>query len=241
MTSWRPKGGFSPTYGQRLVGLRPASLLAYWPLNEAAGAVAYDGSGHGYNGAYTSVTLGQQGMGDGNTCPLFDGAASYVSLYTASLAAAFSAAAGAFSLWAKPSAAAIWSNATTYYLMTLGADNNDRLLIVKGGAGTVQGYYIAGATVKATTPATAISGAGWVHLALTWSKAGDAAILYLNGANPQSINGLGTYAGALAGINSLLGAATSVPANVWSGWIAHAALWSATLTPTEIAALAKLN
>ena len=50
-------------YSEKVLALSP---IAYWPLWEAAGAVAEDISGNGFDGAYTGVTLGQTGIGDGN-------------------------------------------------------------------------------------------------------------------------------------------------------------------------------
>ena len=48
-----------------------------------------DISGNGFDGAYTGVTLGQDGIGDGNTCPLFDGANDFLDFYSAGFSSAF--------------------------------------------------------------------------------------------------------------------------------------------------------
>jgi len=51
-----------------------ANLLAYWPLWEASGAVAYDISGNARNGTVTGATpAGGPGIGDGHTAFGFDG------------------------------------------------------------------------------------------------------------------------------------------------------------------------
>ncbi|MFV1969356.1 MAG: hypothetical protein ACC628_28375, partial [Pirellulaceae bacterium] len=52
---------------------------------EASGSISDDLSPQGNDGAYTGVTLGQPGIGDGRTCPLFDGANDYNNIYSAAL------------------------------------------------------------------------------------------------------------------------------------------------------------
>jgi hypothetical protein len=39
----------------------------------------------------------------------------------------------------------------------------------------------------------------------------------------------------------VIGSASTTAANVWSGWLAHAAVWSVVLTDAEIADLAKIG
>src|SRR3990167_4218733 len=78
LTPWRE-------YYQRVLNVRPDKLVGYWPMWEPSGAVSYDLSGQGNNGAYTAVTLAQRGMGDGRTCPLFNGSNSMNNVYSAGL------------------------------------------------------------------------------------------------------------------------------------------------------------
>ena len=61
LTAWRPKGG-GQSYRQRVLGVRRANLVAYWPLGEAAGSVAADASGQGRNGAYVGVDFNRPGV-----------------------------------------------------------------------------------------------------------------------------------------------------------------------------------
>jgi hypothetical protein len=57
------------SYAARVLADRP---FGYWRLGEARGsAVANDASGHGNNGHYHNVTLGQPGIGGGDTAALF--------------------------------------------------------------------------------------------------------------------------------------------------------------------------
>jgi len=69
--------GYLPSaYGALVQSLGP---IAYWPMDEQSGTVAVDQSGNGRNGAYTAVTLGQPGMGDGRTAASFDASSAKVS------------------------------------------------------------------------------------------------------------------------------------------------------------------
>ena len=77
------------TYTGKIQALGP---IAYWPLSEASGTTIVDASGNARNGAYTAVTLGQAGIGDGRTSASFDGSTSFGDLYSASLAGAFNGA-----------------------------------------------------------------------------------------------------------------------------------------------------
>jgi hypothetical protein len=77
---------------------------------------------------------------------------------------------------------------------------------------------------------------------MTVSAAADQMIAYFNGvieAAPRT--GLGTWAGTLASISTLIGAETTVPASPWSGSLAVAALWNTALTAAQIARLTDIG
>ena len=94
-------------YSDKVLGYSP---IAYWPLWEASGATAEDISGNGFDGAYTGVTLGQEGIGDGNTCPLFDGANDYVDIYSAGFAGALMRLRVPLTGWMKVFNAGVWTD-----------------------------------------------------------------------------------------------------------------------------------
>jgi hypothetical protein len=60
------------TYVESVMAANP---IAYWPLDEDGGPLAFDYADGGYNGNYSSmgVTYGQPGVLDGGTSVLFDG------------------------------------------------------------------------------------------------------------------------------------------------------------------------
>ena len=220
-------------YTQKVQALAP---IAYWPLAESSGSVATDESGNARNGAYTSVALGAAGIGDGRSAATFDGSTSYCNVQGAGLTAAFSGAAGTLALWAKVSAAGVWTDGVTRLLAIFLVDASNFVRLRKiSTANTLDAQYSAGGTIKTVQISTSTT--GYFHLAATWNKAGDQFIVYFNGAQSGSTQtGLGTFAGSLA--TSLIGANSTAPANVHSGVEAHVALWASALSAAQIATLA---
>ena len=100
---WR----YGAEYADKILGYSP---IAYWPLWEADGSTAEDISGNGFDGAYVDVTLGADGIGDGRTCPLFDGAAGYMNAFSTGLRDAFNGAEGSFAIWAKVFNVGVWTD-----------------------------------------------------------------------------------------------------------------------------------
>ena len=70
------------TYADRVMRYGP---IAYWPLWEASGTVAHCLVNPLQNGTYNSPVQGWPpgtGIGDGNTAPWFDGATSFVNIFS---------------------------------------------------------------------------------------------------------------------------------------------------------------
>lgn len=227
-------------YTNKVIALAP---IAYWPMAEASGTVALDASGNARNGAYTGVTLGNVGIGDGRTAAGFDGATSYNNVYSASLNGAFTPGEFTVALWGKVSAAGVWTDGILRRLIRLRADaNNDIALSKNSTNGQLIAGYTAGGTGKFVTVSTTTL--GWFFLALTVSKSGDAMKAYYADAGTPfaqagaTQTGLGTWAGALASTTTIVGAAVTTPSNVWSGNMAHVPLWSTPLSAAQIATLA---
>ena len=75
------------TYREKVLSYSP---IAYWMQAEAAGNDSLCQVDSNQDGTYTGVTLGQPGIGDGNTCPSFDGVNDYNDIYTTSFRDVFS-------------------------------------------------------------------------------------------------------------------------------------------------------
>jgi hypothetical protein len=101
--------------------------------------------------------------------------------------------------------------------------------------------YKANSTYKSVTQ-SGFNPTTWWHFAMTWSLSAGADgqfMYYVNGAQIGTTQtGLGAWGGTLAATSTIIGAAATTPVNVWSGYLAHAALWTIPLTPAQIASLA---
>jgi len=224
------------TYADKVLALRP---IAYWPMWEPSGTIAYDISGNARNGAYTGILLGQQGIGDGRTAGWLDGINDTNNVQSASLQAAFNGSQGTMMVWARANAAAMWTNGIAHGLIRAFADDNNQIAIQKTTTNNqLQWYYAAGGTAENHTSTNGAGTLSWFLAAFTWSKTADQtrAYLFINGVaaydNIRTV--LGVWAGVPTSMDVGLGGAGVVS---WLGWEAHAALWARALSSAEIQAL----
>lgn len=233
-------GGLSSlAYTNKVIALSP---IGYWPQAESSGTVVTDESGNGRNGAYRAAgepLLGQTGIGDGRTAPLYDGSNDYANIFSASLQGAFNGAEGTIAIWFKVAAAGVWTDATTRRLMYLQVDASNRVRFEKSTTNNQIAFvYTAGGTAKSILWNSA-GPTSWQHIAVTWSKSNDQMICYVNGAQQGATQtGLGVWAGNLAATTTVVGAADTTGGNPWSGLLAHAAVWATPLSAAQIATLA---
>jgi hypothetical protein len=213
------------------------SPIAYWPLNETSGTTAICQVNAAQNGTYTGVTLGQPGIGDGNTAPFFDGANDYVNVQTAALAAAFNGAEGSISWWFKVYDAGVWTDGTFRYHVYGAADASNNVFYRRHTTNNwLTMWYRAGGTIsqQAIVPEQPTT---WTHIALTWSATDDAFKSYFAGVQAgPTISGLGIWAGPLA--DTVIGAGDLVPTSVWHGYLAHVAIYTSALSLATIQDLA---
>lgn len=235
-----PGGGILDTlaYTNKVLQAAPANLIQYLPMAEPSGTTAQDASGNGRTGAYTGVTLGVTGIGDGRTAASFDGATSFNNALNA--AAAFNGPEGTIALWMKVASAGVWSDGVLRRLFHLTVDANNQLSIFKStAANRVDMIYLAGSVTK-TVITTGLTSTDYIHFGLTWSKSGDAMKAYVAGVQSGATqNGLGVWAGVPTLM--IVGAGSLVPANVINGIEAHYALWNTPLTAAQMLALATVQ
>lgn len=227
-------GGIGAYY-TKVLALSP---IAYWPLGDKIGSVAEDISGNGFDGAYISVTLGQSGIGDGRTCPLFNGSGSFVNIYSTGFRDAFDGDEGTSIIWAKLFNAGAWGGGAKR-VITLEADGTNRVTIRKSSsANQLDLFQVAGGSAKVISK-TSISELGWMALGITWSKTGDKVIAYYNGTQEGStLTGLGSWVGTLVSTKTIIGAGITTPTLLWYGYLAHCAIWDTPLAPAALADLA---
>ena len=232
----RGKNYGGASYANKVLSYSP---IAYWPLNEATGAVATDYSGNGYNGAYVTVTLGQTGIGDGNTCPLFDGTNDYVNIYSAGLAGAFSGVTGTLMIWEKMFNVGVWTDGNTRYAVRLAVDTNNQITINRTTTNNQNSCLYEANNTQEKRTKEGLSDTGWVHYAITWSKTAEEVRVYYGGVQEGvTMTTLGVWAGALHSLSVIIGDGTTTLDNHWYGWLAHCAVWDSVLTPAQIADLA---
>lgn len=232
------------SYVDKVKSVFGSSLIAYYPMDELTGTTAIDASGHGYNGTYNGVTLGQTGIGDGKTCPSFDGSNDHVNIYSAGLAGAMTWQEGTISLWFKVNSVSDWTDSTArklYYIGDAGAANKLDMYKKSTANGIYCSYY-GGSTADAIA-FDKIGALGWTHLAITWSLAGDYFKFYINGSQQDTAQtGIGTWAGSPASGKMNIGCFESpTGSNPWKGYQAHWALGNAPLSDAQIAQLAWNN
>ena len=92
-------------YWQRAKEIRRANLLAYWRLNELAGATANDSGDLNHDATVSGITWGAAGIGDtsgtAGGAAHFDGAHGWINLFSESLHSAFYDEAGSLLLWVR--------------------------------------------------------------------------------------------------------------------------------------------
>lgn len=229
-------GGAPPTYTQKVIALSP---IAYWPFADASGATATDESGNARNGAYTTVTLGATGIGDGRTAASLNGSTSVINLYSAGLAGAFNGQECTISGWFKVSAAGDWTDGTRRDSATFFVDGSNFFIIRKALVDNqVEFAYTAGGS-SFTAVMNPLSSTAWVHFAATVTKSGNAGKLWINGTQQNTTKAVaGTFAGSLSSTFTVAGATNTSAANPWKGSLAHFAVFTSALSGATIATLA---
>jgi len=204
--------------------------LAYWPLNETGGTVAYDISG-GYNGTYVGgVALGQPGVplpgfGAPNYAASFDGTSGYVDIPE-----------GPFDITNAVTALA-WINVevTPHFAGIIGhGDSSWRMSV--NDSGDPGGSD--GSSSGDATSATSIVGSGWHMLAYTYTG------------NPNRPNNGSLYVDGVLKANDTVLAPAGDNLDVWiggapdygsvrlfSGTIAQAAVFTNVLTAAQVLAI----
>ena len=229
--------GGGESYSDRVLSYSP---IAYWQLNETSGAAAVCSVNAAQNGTYTGVTLASSTGPDGQPVPLWDGANDYCAIRTDALAAAKNYDEGTMMIWGKMSGVGVWTDSTSRIMIQLQDANiaaNNLVMKRTTDNGTLQISRLGDSTDKVRST-SGLSTTGWFHLAMTWTIAGDALISYYNGAAGDAIAGNQAASNqTVIGSRTYIGA-ISTSGQIWSGYLAHAAIWTSILTPTQILDLA---
>jgi len=191
------------------------------------------------------VAVSPNGIGDGKNAPYFDGTNDFCNVYSTSLRDAFNGAEGTLLCWAKVSAAGVWTDAALRRVFYFGVDSQNMVRIHKTTTNNqIALGYNANNVGSVVTHNLASPPTGWTALCLTWSRSAGAngqVKAYRDGVQLETTaTSLGDWAGQLASTLTVVGAGSTGPANVWSGTLAHVAVWNRALSAAEIASLARV-
>lgn len=228
-------------YYQKVLSINSANLITYWPLWETAGLTADNLEGTAArDGTYNGVTLNSTTFTNGDPAALWDGSNDYCNIYSASLDGVFNGQLGTIAAWIKMANAGVWTDGQARDIFRIRVNSSNYLDILRTTTNNeLQWTYVAGGTTKVRQDTSIGGSTAWHHVAMTWNRASDRMRAFLDGSQiGADLTGLGAWAGNLAANNTLIGAATTGPVVVWSGYIAHVPVWSSELTPAQIADLA---
>jgi hypothetical protein len=220
--------------------LYPQQQIGLWGLDDNGLAQVKDRSRRQNHGVYAAsgVTLNQPGYRNTSSA-LFDGSAGYANVYSAGLAADFNAEELTLAILVKMLNATVMGDGQQRYGARFAADANNTISLWKNGSAQLVATYTAGGTAKNVT----VSGHNdpdWFWLVLTVSKAADALKLYKfgmlgpGGQIGSTQTSLGVWAGALAANLACLGAASTTPTTMHSGWLMGGALWTKAIPEQDL-------
>lgn len=222
------------SYQTQVKNIFGASLIGYWPLDDQSGTTARDVSGYGHNGAYSNITLGQDGIGDGSASASFNGTNSYVNLFSAGLASVFSGIEGTLSLWVKVNAIDRWEAETTARrIAVLTGDATNNIYVRRASLNSLFFGYLSNNSLSDVSVSD-INPTDWMHIALVWSQSGDFVRSYING--KQVVSEKASVADWSAA--ALTGVSLGRDVYYWWGNMAHCALGNIALTAEQISGLA---
>lgn len=240
-----PFGGIVAEDVDLVARILAASPVAYWPLNETAGTTANDNTATGADGTNDAVTIGEPGVGDGETCYLYEEANSAVTYFSvgsiAALNGVFNGSEGTIIVWARIPEA-FWTDGLAHAFFSFYADVGNNIYIRKSSVdGRLHFWYQAGGTYS-VIELDGNSQIGWLRMGMTWSATNDEVRAYFGSGevtgSPET--GLGAWAGSLDRLITALGASALVAGAASDVWEAHIALWDAPQTEATILSLLNL-
>jgi hypothetical protein len=229
------------TYSSKVLSIAPASLIAYWPLDEISGTNARNLQGVvARDGTFArDVATMTTGVGPaGGTAPLFDGTNDYCDIYSTDLNTAFNGGEGTLAGWIKVFGVGIWTDSTSRMLFQLRADASNRVFITRQTTDNqILSDFIGGGTAD-TEFHNGLNSTDWLHFAIAWSVTTNEVRHYLDGSLTETDTGVGTWAGDLSATETIIGASATTPTGMFNGYLADIAIWTTALSAAQILDLA---
>jgi hypothetical protein len=233
----------STNYIEKVLLTQKSGLIGYWPLNEESGTTALDLSGNGYNATTKNVVRGWNDRRmlalDGSKCTQFDGSTTAIDI--SGMSASEPTTEGSLSIWIATPQTQL-AGTTKMQIIKMAADANNFIdLTFDTTAYRFNAAYEGGGTDKnINSPLVynenaAMISPQWHHFVMTWSATGDALNFYVDGVAQTAATSLGTWSGSMDTDLMVLGSsAYATPADQFTGWMAHFALWTPILSQTEV-------
>jgi len=190
-------------------------------------------------GGVSDGTPTRVGLGGDARKAFFDGANSYCDIYSADVNNKFDGAEGSVIIRGRVSAAGVWADGNTRYILAISVNANNTVELYKtAAAGTLRWQYAAGAVVDFVATA-GHADTGFMTIGSTWSAAADEFKAFKDGSQEGvTQNGLGVWAGNLSAISTVVGAGFIGPGLIWDGWIADGILlYGVVATPAQMATI----
>jgi len=212
----------------RATRILATSPIAYLPLWEECGSVAYDLTGNGCDGAYIGAGRGEYGGA------FFDGIDDYINVTTPQFLSLFDGTEGTIAIRLRVANDGVWTDSKERRFLAIEAPGNYLLLRKLTQQNALNCQYNAGGVIKSVNIPTNSVERLW--LTFTWSESEDLVIGYLNG---EQVGVIGTSMGHWSAppTMAIVGAGHATPNRVWWGSLSDAVFWNRPLPADEIAAL----
>ena len=214
------------SYSDKVLNTENADLIGYWRMNETSGTnidnhegtAARDGT---ISGTYT---LGETGIGDGETSIKFAGA--NVDIYSSSLNTAWAQGDSACMCWFKVLNSAVWTDGLDNRFVNLLVDGSNHFYMRRETVNNRIGSVVKGAGETDFQRKDSLTSTDFICMLLTIDESATEIKLYIDGVEEDSDVHTGPWAGNLSTTSTVIGAQNTSNDKDWSGYLAHMALWS---------------
>lgn len=236
-------------YANRVKAIAPASLIGYWPLDDASGTTARDLSGIGQSAAYagSGVTYGATGPAGANAVTM-SGTDTYVNITTTTNTFDTLWSGDTFSMvaWGKVDGSSRWTDVTTYrYLSHVRATDATYYAVMAGRSTTNHQIEwrrrVGGPIVSITHTFSPAGPTDWFCMGMTCNAALPELRAYLwdstggwRKISTSTSANLTTWAGNAPVEGTTVLGAGSLTLQEWIGGLAGCAFWNATLTDEQM-------
>lgn len=228
-------GGIPSTvYITKVEGIRTASLIDFWAMDDSVLSIALDRIATIRNAAYVASPTLQAVLGpDGSLkAPAFNGTTQYVDFRTPSFTGTWNPALGTLLIWVQMTATE-WLTSTPRQIAKIFVDASNFLEILKNNTSSINISYFGTAT-GATQGVIPPGDNNWLALVITWNRASNRFRAYMNGVQQGLDHAIGNWIGTPTVCTF---GVSEVPSRFIAGNMAMGAIWTAELSASEVLAI----